>query len=200
MPDRSSFEVALSKVLEHEGNCVYSDSKTGEYSKYGVSLRFLKSVFPEADKQMVDELTSTVVSSLYRNYFWAKYKIGEIADQKLATAVLDLTVNMGPGHIVQNQNGAQITRTLRDGGITLLQKTVNQLRLFHEDFLTIDGVMGPKTIDAVNKSLSMQTAPDEVLKMYVEHAKFRYQAIAVADPRHGRDIKGWMARAESLLV
>lgn len=187
----NNFEVAMQTLLKHEGRGLYEDKQTGEISKYGVSLKFLQGIIPSADRLAIEEMTEKLAFTLYRNYFWEKNRIGEIHDQKLATAVMDITVNMGPGHIKETA-GAKI---VKDGGITLLQRTLNQLRMLTDDPLLIDGIMGRRTINLANTCL-----PREALKLYIEFVKARYTAIAAADPNHAKDIGGWINRANSLLA
>lgn len=189
----AEFEQAIKVVLAHEGSKIYADPETDEYSRFGISLRFMQGILPGAQRDdIIFNLTEDTAVMLYRRYFWNPCKFGEIEDQKLANAVFDMTVNMGGGGW---HTGKDHLREFRDGGITLLQRAANQLTGVLRA-LSVDGVMGAKTIELVNKLT--QDNPEMVLVTYLNHVRLRYQTIAAVNKAHEKDLRGWLNRAESL--
>lgn len=106
----SSFELAIPIILAHEGPFVDDPQDPGGATNFGISLRFLKgltnrhkqliSVY-DADQngvieqQDIRQLTRNAAINIYKTYWWDCYKYSEISDQKIATKIFDLAVNMG---------------------------------------------------------------------------------------------------------
>jgi lysozyme family protein len=132
MPDL--FPYAISYVfsnetyITHSGVVVslYSDDETGEYSNWGISLKFLKSVHPDACKQDILNLTEQTASDLACEYFWNPAHLDLITLPTIAARVFDMEFNSGPSQ-----------------GVRLLQKALN---------VTADGILGPATAKACNSS------------------------------------------------
>jgi len=82
-----------------------------------------KKSYPNVD---IKKLTKDGAKAIYKKDYWDKVKGDQINDQNLATAFFDFAVNAG-------------TRT----AIKQIQKTLN---------VTADGVLGPKTMAALNAS------------------------------------------------
>jgi lysozyme family protein len=121
----SRFEVAINPLLDHEGGRFKPADNGRGASKWGVTLRTLQESKPQATAQDIQNLTRDDAVSFYRQEFWEHYHLGVIADQTLATKMLDLSVNVGGGTAVK-----------------LLQKAV---------LLPPDGLLGSQTAQAVNQ-------------------------------------------------
>lgn len=170
----ASFDPAVQLTLRNEGG-FYHNQVTGEIVNHGITLAFVKDsgYRAQADESFIRNLSQVQAAEIYRKYFWDRYRIGDIADQELANKVFDLTVNMGPGG-----------RT-RDGGITLLQKAVNDCG----GNCAVDGVLGPQSIAAINA-----LDPVGLLAAYRNRAKARYEAIAAANSALTPNLSGWLTR------
>ena len=128
----SEFEPALQMVLFNEGGLVDNPSDPGGITNLGISLRFYqKNIKKWADKNDILDLTVNDAAAIYKKFFWNKQPFCKILNQKLANRCFDLCVNMG-----------------QPRGITLLQKATNSL--IPSEHLVLDGVLGPKTLKAIN--------------------------------------------------
>lgn len=184
----SSFELAIDTVLEHEGYLSNDRADPGGVTKYGVSLRFLQSVGEDLgdidrdgdiDEKDVRALPLPQAKEIYRSLWWDRLKYGTIVDQRLATKVLDLSVNMGPKQAHK-----------------LLQKAVNR---GSKESLTVDGTLGPKTFLAVNLFDSLpllKLLADEAALFYIDLTFSRIKTMGLK--AGGKYLKGWIRRAYAL--
>src|SRR4051794_7381193 len=115
------FLKAVSYVLSNEATLL-EDASTGEVSKYGISLKWLKGIDPEATAATIRNLTKPAAIDLYRVHFWDKNHLGWIPSQRVATKLLDMMVNFG-----------EIT------GIRMLQCVLNEPVEDGDEHLDIDG-------------------------------------------------------------
>jgi lysozyme family protein len=84
----AQFEPAVEWVLSHEG--VTSDDKddSGGLTKYGIS----QAAHPEVD---IASLTLDQAKAIYRRSYWENQRYREIQNQRVATKIFDMSVNMG---------------------------------------------------------------------------------------------------------
>ena len=172
----SSFDDAIQVVLEHEGHFVNDPVDPGGATKYGISLRFLKSI-DEGDFDFdgdidVDDIRSMNIDAainIYREHWWDKYKYGFIEDQDLATKLFDLSVNMG----------ARQAHKLLQRGCIALGRT-----------LKVDGIIGDKTLYAIDH------IDEECLIgcLRSEAAGF-YRTLIAANRKYKKYERGWLTRA-----
>jgi len=131
------FEEAILHILKNEGGYVDHKSDPGGATNYGVSLRFLKTLGLYGDFNndgLIDgndikAMDTEDAKGVYKKFWWDKHKYGQIKDIRIATKILDMSINVGSyrAHcILQN--------ALNDSGSDLL----------------IDGVIGWKTIKEIN--------------------------------------------------
>src|SRR5690606_38914271 len=113
---------AVEMVLRHEGGYVYDPADPGGETKYGISKRS----YPQLD---IRNLIREQAIEIYRRDWWDRYGYDRIKSLDVATKVLDLAVNMGPA-----------------AAHRLLQEAL--VFLGHQ--LAVDGILGPKTLAAVN--------------------------------------------------
>lgn len=176
----STFEQAIETVLLHEGITSHDAADHGGFTHYGISLRFLKTLDEletegflagdlnhdgQIDVQDIQGLGRQAAIGLYRRYWWEPYGYDRISHQALATKVLDLTVNMGA-----------------KASHCCLQRAV---RAVSGQCLIEDGIIGPKTLQAVN-SLN----PEALLPAYRSEAASYYRLL-----REPHFEKGWLNRA-----
>jgi hypothetical protein len=162
------FNAAVAVVLKHEGG-YFEDQRTGEISKFGLTAEFLRSIGLPHDRDWIRNLTQEQAIEIYREHWWEKYGFARLRDQRLATKLFDLAVNLGP---------QRATR--------LLQQALNHCGAE----LAVDGVLGERTIAAAN-----QTAPECVLAQLRALAAEHYRALAAKDPKYLPYLKGWLERA-----
>jgi len=125
LEDDARFKSVIARVLINEGSHIVDNKATGEVSKYGISLAFLRGLRNSATKEEIAALTVDGAKHLYRLYFWNAVGIWRIDDDKIAYKLCDLGVNMGPATAVK-----------------LLQRAA---------MVKSDGVLGPITATAVNE-------------------------------------------------
>lgn len=169
----ANFEIAVGRTLAAEGG-YYKNSATGEVVNFGITAAFLGGHgLPNSDAD-VQALTVEEATALYHAYFWAPLHAEDIADQMLANKVFDIAVNQGLGPSAK-----------------MLQQAVNDLQL-GGTLLQVDGVIGPKTVAAVNA-----LPPSNLLTQFRALAEARYQEIAANNPALTGDLPGWLARLAS---
>lgn len=154
------FQTSLAFVLKHERGLVDDPDDPGGITNFGISLRFLKSeVNRYATDQDIIRLTPEAAEELYRIHFWERCRCGDMP-APLALVVFDCAVNQGCGAAAK-----------------LLQRSVG---------VTVDGVIGPITIQAVNDDLAWNGL---VVDFAARRAK-RYAATRGVE-KYGR---GWYTR------
>ena len=160
----ANFETSIEKVLKHEGGYVNDPKDSGGETKYGIAKRF----YPKED---IKNLTVERAKEIYKKDYWCKYRCDQINHDALAEKFFDTVVNTGPG-----------------GAVKFLQKAANSLGAT----LTVDGGIGPKTIEVVNN-----LDGNKILSAFRELQKQFYMDIVKRDPSQERFLKGWLARAAS---
>ena len=175
----SDFYKAINYVLENEGGLSDHPADPGGTTKYGISLRFLKSEGIDLNKDSTIDvkdiyyLDLLTAKEIYKKYFWDPNKYGSIEDQGLATKVFDLAVNMGS----KNAN-------------RILQRSINTTGKFD---IQTDGVIGSKTINAANGCAA--TFIQDVMRV---EAGLYYNQLIVNKPSLSVFRNGWMNRANKM--
>lgn len=117
------FDVAIEKVLHHEGGYVDDPADPGGETKFGISKRS----YPDLD---IANLTREEAIAIYRRDWWERYGYGRLREVGVAVKVFDLSVNVGPRQ-----------------AHTMLQQALHAVG--YRD-VAIDGIIGPQTITAAN--------------------------------------------------
>ncbi len=181
------FEIAINTVLQHEG--IFSNDKNdrGGATKYGISLRYLKSLHDidgesgdldkdgDVDIDDIHILTKEDAINFYKQNFWLKNQYGKINDQKIATKIFDLCVNMG---------ASRANRILQDSCNVLGPK-----------YLIVDGIIGKKTLKVVNDIVSDVWLNCLLLREIRWQAANFYKDITRLYPSNLKFFKGWLKRA-----
>src|SRR5690606_7079344 len=157
------FVQAVGAVLAHEGGYVNDPDDPGGETKWGISRRS----YPELD---IANLTREDAIAIYYRDWWRRYKYDLIEDATVAAKVLDLSVNMGPSAAHKCLQRALHACGRRD--------------------VTIDGIIGPQTLGAVNSA-----NPLMLLAALRAEAAAYYRALAQADPKRQKFLNGWLNRA-----
>jgi lysozyme family protein len=156
------FDWAIEVVLRHEGGYVDDPDDHGGATNFGISQR----QYPDLD---IKKLTREDAIAIYRRDWWQAYGYGQIKDMMVATKVLDLSVNMGPG------TAHRLTqRALRAVGLMVSE----------------DGVLGPVTLGALN-----QVMPSNLLSALRAEAAGYYRCLAVKQKSFEKFLTGWLNRA-----
>lgn len=155
---------AVKIVLAHEGGYVNDPVDAGGETKYGISKRS----YPKVD---IKNLTIEQAQDIYYRDFWLKGRYESFVFDALAAKVFDTAVNAGQMQAMK-----------------FLQRAANKFGAG----LTVDGLIGPKTIEAINK-LDGQKLLDEYRE---QQAKFYLDLIA-RKPSQVKYKNGWLRRAYS---
>ncbi len=158
------FEHAFLQLMVDEGGYVNDPVDPGGETKYGITKRS----YPNVD---IKNLTIPQAKVIYYRDFWLPGPYEQIAYAPLAEKVFNSAVNMGS------------SRAYR-----LLQDAVNVLG----GKLVPDGVLGPKSIVAINKMDGNKV----LIQFRVEQANY-YHSLVARRPSLGKYIKGWLRRAAS---
>lgn len=163
----SHFDRAMQTVLHHEGGYVDDPHDAGGATKYGISLRWLKTVDKNADKSIIKNLTLGTAVKLYKTHWWDRYDYDRINNEQVATKIFDLAVNMGA---TQAHKLAQRAVRAATGRV-----------------LVEDGILGSKSIAAINSA-----NPDILLAALRSEAACYYRSL-----NQPRFLNGWLNRAYS---
>ena len=164
----ADFNAAVAVVLKHEGGYL-EDHATGEISKFGLTAEFLRSIGLPHDRDAIRNLNREQAIQIYREHWWERYGFERLPDQRLATKLFDLAVNLGPQRAVRFLQQALV----RCGAQ-----------------LEVDGILGERTIAAVNQ------APAEcVLNQLRALAAEHYRTLTAKDPKYLPYLEGWLKRA-----
>lgn len=179
-----NFAKAWQYVRQNEGGYSNHKSDRGGESNYGVSLRFLRSVGLgdgdiNCDGQINGEdirlLPESTAQSLYKTYFWNSANCESIENSRVAVKFFDMCVNFGVNTASK-----------------IMQKALNNIS---SDFLLIDGLIGPKSLEKINKA-----DPDALLRELVRLTSQEYREIIENSPSQQKFLKGWLSRAERVPV
>ncbi len=145
----ANFETALKKVLRHEGvkfdsqnvplpgHTGYVDhpSDPGGETNWGITHAVARRNGFVGHMRL---LTYRWAKKIYHNDYWQVLHAQEIDDQEIAEELFDTAVNCGP-EVAQK----------------FLQRTLNALNVKGTKYpdLVVDGVIGARTIDALNAAL-----------------------------------------------
>lgn len=172
------FEDAIPVVLKHEGGWSNNPNDPGGPTKYGVSLRWLKTQGfagdldhdGDVDAQDVRLITPEIATAFYRDEFW-KPAYGRMLSQAVATKVFDTAVNTGP----------MVAHRILQRALAALGKPV-----------TADGWLGEKTLLAVD-----QCDAGDLLARFRFYQREFYAAVIAKNPRLAAFARGWENRAAS---
>lgn len=175
-----TFSYALSRTLHHEGGFIDDPDDPGGATYRGVSLRFLRSIGEDIDGDGdvdYDDIVALTraepdrIAEIYREWFWEKNRLDELHSELIAVKAFDMCVNLGGP-----QAWKLIQRAARSTG----------------GHLTVDGIVGPKTIAAVN---SVTSTDYRLLAMIRRQQADFYGRLIRSRPRLAKFELGWLRRA-----
>lgn len=172
----SNFDLALEHVLKSEGGFVDHPDDHGGPTNFGITLAEMRRWRRNPNLQTSDirALTKAEASQIYRSNYWNAMSLDQVKDPTVALILFDQGVNRG-------------TRT----AVMDAQRTLNN-SFGHA--IEVDGVIGPKTVAALNA-----VSPHEFIAEFVFDSQDRYAAIVASNPSQRVFIKGWINRTQDLL-
>ena len=169
------FDKAFEYTMPFEGWDAYTndpDDKGGA-TKYGITVRTLKAIRFDVDgdgdvtENDVKFLTYSQAKDILKRKYWDVIQADSIESERIAIKLFDCAVNMGP---------ARATR--------IAQEALNDLRYG----LVVDGLMGPKTLSALNGS------DEDVFFLFMVCQLEQYYV----GLNRRKFLKGWLRRARTL--
>lgn len=153
-------------IIKIEGDREVDDRHDyGGKSRYGISQQ----EYPDLD---IDKLTENKAFLILETDYWEKYHLSQLENQAIANQLFFMFMNMDPVHAA-----------------LIVQVSINACGrgLVH---VKLDGVMGAKTIQALN------TLSDQWLSNRIRLETIRYYLHEV-DKDHSQEInfRGWVRRA-----
>jgi lysozyme family protein len=165
-----NFDVVIPTILKQEGGFVDDPNDHGGSTNFGLSLRFLKTIYPNADREFVKNLTKEQAINIYREHLWNPMRYNELPNVQFATKVFSMAVNCG-----------------YEIAIRCLQRALNCLEIPCEE----DGILGSQTLAAANSC----TFTGGLFYSYKSEMAGYYRTLAT---RLGTQyLKGWLDRAYS---
>lgn len=180
--DEPKFDYAFNKLLVLEGGYVDEQLDPGGATKYGVSLRFLKSINKDIDLDGdvdVNDIRSITLEDsrdIARIYWWDKWKYGQIDNYEIAAKALDFSYNANPkscNKFMQLAANAYVTHKI-----------------------TVDGKMGPKTLAAINTIPKIHKTNQFMAKFRSQISTF-YKNVVKRNPNLKYALKGLLNRAKA---
>lgn len=141
----------------------YIDQYKKDYIKSNTKLTLAQWV--NASAKVESQPVKGLVKEFYRVNFWELNRLGDFKCQKLANTVYDFGVNSGKGKAAK-----------------YIQEVVGGL--------TIDGIIGQKSIDAINKADCKST-----FNKYNAKREAYYRSIAVGS--QAKFLKSWLSRLKT---
>ena len=173
----AEFDLAIERILREEGGFVDDPDDSGGATNYGVSLRWLES-HPDigdldhdgdVDADDIRGMTQEDAVRIYFEYWWQKFRYGEIEDQRVANTLFSFSVNMGPRQA---------------------HKLIQDALLVCGEVLAVDGDLGP-----ISRTSIKNVSQDMLLGALRSRAACFYRHLAYRKPRLEKYVAGWLKRA-----
>jgi lysozyme family protein len=159
-------DAARSGVVTHDG-----DGRT----RFGICERFYPHL-SEAFWYGSANFALHCASAIYLHDYWDKLRLGQVIDQAVASKLFDMAVNMG-----------------RRQATIFAQRAAKGLLFGSAKAPEVDGVMGDKTISALNSC-----PPASLVEALCNLSKIFFQEAADKNPAKAVDLKGWLKRASAI--
>lgn len=175
----TAFEEAFEKVIIKEGGYSNNPADKGGQTMYGITERVARANgFTDAMRN----LSLDDAAAIYKRQYWDVLRLDEIGavSLRIAEELFDTGVNMGVATAGK-----------------FLQRALNALNRQAADYpdLTVDGVLGPVTVDALKSFLyrrDKQQSETVMLSALNCLQAARYIEIAEADRTQEAFVYGWL--------
>lgn len=158
-------------ILSKEGGYNNDKDDRGGATKYGITLATWRKVGYDKNgdgvinKEDIKLLTEDDFHRVFKKNYWDACKADQIKDQSVANLLVDFAYNSGV---------ARVSR--------FIQRIVG---------VTADGIIGSKTINAIN---NYQRGQRQLFATLKQRRKKHYDGIVEADPKQKKFYDGWMNR------
>jgi len=159
---------ALEYTLDWEGGFSDREDDPGGRTQYGINERNHPEAWVDGPPTVED------AHDIYRRSYWSPLRCGDIRDQRVGSYVFDTGVNQGISVAAH-----------------LLQRSVN---LLDRDRLSVDGVVGPKTLEGTNDQ-----DPDRLIHVLVAYRADHHRHLAENRSRFRTFLYGWLRRDFAIL-
>lgn len=163
------FLSASDVTLFFEGGLVDAANDPGGLTNFGVTQRLVDELKLKLD---VRTMTRWDAVAFYETWFWDFYHCDLISDKVVATKVFDMLVNV------------------TDHAVAMVQSALNQL---YQSQVVVDGKLGEKTADAINRIPSTQM--QRFLLLIKQQQRAFYLEQIAQRPSAKADEHGWLRRA-----
>lgn len=168
----AKFDSFFDTLIKHEGGYVNDPLDRGGATNWGITLAvWIRRGYDKNGDGLINEkdvklITKEDAFKIAKSQYWDAVRADEIHNQSIAEFIFDWGYNSGPGTAIKR-----------------VQKVLK---------LKQDGVIGPKTITAIN------SADQEVLfnNLKKEREVF-FRGIVKKNPSQNRFLKGWLNRNNS---
>jgi len=165
---------ALAFLLENEGGYSNQVLDHGGETNFGITEAELSRVWETLNlPRDVKNLSEENAEKYYKIEWWDKYHLEAINSYPIAAKIFDLIVNMGSYQ-----------------GIKLVQLACN----YCGQDLVDDGILGPKTIAAINE-LSYHKSDDQLMQEIIYYQTEFYLDLVHKNTDLNVFLKGWLKRA-----
>jgi lysozyme family protein len=173
----AEFKPAFEFLLSHEDETCSGKvtHDTDGRTRFGICERFhpdMPGVFWTASPTVALKFAENI----YEDYYWNPLRLEKIIDQAIASKLFDMCVPMG----------------LKEAAI-LAQRAANGLLLGSSRAPAIDGIVGDKTIAALNAC-----PPASLVEALCNLSKIFFYEVAAKHPEKHRDLDGWLIRAAAV--
>ena len=179
------FETALKKTLEHEGGYAFVSGDRGGETYKGISRKFhpdwegwtiidrVKNAYGGRlphNYNIKSPVLDGLVHDFYKRVFWDRIHLDQVHNSSLQELIFDIYVNS------------------EKSGIKVIQSVLRNQ--FNQD-IVIDGILGPKTIAAINRC----KAGD--LFNAIKEARIHFYKQIAQRGDNAKFLRGWLRRAYS---
>lgn len=160
----------IAGVIAREGGYVNHPNDPGGETNYGITIKTARDFGYYGP---MSSLPKAVAVTIYTQKYWYSVRGDDLhkISQKLCEEVVDTGINMGP------RKSAEILQTA--------------VAAVTGGFTTVDGVIGPATLEAVKKTISIVGEP-ALLKICNCLQGAEYVRIALEKPTSAVFLKGWI--------
>jgi lysozyme family protein len=162
----ADFGKALAYTLRHEGGWSDDPADPGGATNFGITLKTAQR-FGIKTKEELRAIAPERVAEIYEAGYW---RYGGVRDQRVATKLFDMAVNMGPGTAEK-----LLTRALT-----------------RHDPETAARILGRGDASLLDVNAH---PPGDVLAALCKESEDHYRAIVARRPASAKFLKGWLKRA-----